>query len=632
MVIYDFGCIGQPYLGNILLALSGAVAALAVVAGLAVIGAFLRRGARFQAQDIFVGWGVVAAVMTLTAVLFNHALPFATFALFLLIAVAAIPALKSSYFNAPFWLLTLFPGLFILAAINLAGVARWDDFSHWVPNALYLFQYDSLPGPSLPAPHSLWPGYPYALPFLTYMASWLAHGFLMQGGAMINFLLLMAFASILAELPPRPAEAHPLNLAVIGRIALAVLLVTLANPGFDAKFIVTSHGDAPTMVLTAALGLMLWRITQDRKHLSIATILPIALTASALVLIKQSNIVLLGLLVCAFMAVSAKNKTLKPTLAALPMMIAPALILRFIWQQYVDANIGGNGFAFHPLSAWRFDLAGPLLRSISRVALTNNGLSALMLIVTGCGIANLFRRPTPLRNFALMTGVVYLGYILFLIAAYLGATFTEAEIIGAASFYRYSTHTILLGVSAFWMAAPTLWQNLKNVAPSCTGLMLAGTRAPGIRIVSCLLAVAVLPLILFVHGGWLIPPARPTICATRLLGRNVAEALPSNTNLAILEPEDDGMQGYFTHIVNLELGLEEARTNRILKLAGYMIKSPEKTHQYLNLINADKDINAILVHQALHNPLQIDNYDNGMGPLLLYRSAEGWNRLALQKE
>jgi hypothetical protein len=142
----------------------------------------------------------------------------------------------------------------------------------------------------------------------------------------------------------------------------------------------------------------------------------------------------------------------------------------------------------------------------------------------------------------------------------------------------------------------------------------------------------VLPLILFVRAGWLIPQPRPAICAIRLLGRNVAEALPSNTNLAILEPENDGMQGYFTHIVNLELELEEARANRILNLAGYMIKSPEKTHQYLDLINADKNINAILVHQALHNPLQIGNYDNGTGPLLLYRSAEGWNRLALQRE
>ena len=56
-----------------------------------------------------------------------------TLALFLLMGFAVIPALKRKYFIAPFWLLALFPGLFILVAVNIAGIAAWDDFGETPP-------------------------------------------------------------------------------------------------------------------------------------------------------------------------------------------------------------------------------------------------------------------------------------------------------------------------------------------------------------------------------------------------------------------------------------------------------------------------------------------------------------------
>ena len=206
--------------------LRGALACLIVLAGLASLGRLMARASHFHPIHILTGWALTAIALTVAATLTGHALLTTMLALFILMAWSFIPALRQGYFETPFWIVMLVPGLLILTVINLSGIARWDDFSHWVPNALFLFQHNSLPSAVLPATHSVWPGYPYALPFLTYLASQLASGFILQGGAMFNVLLLLMFAGLLAE-----TGSVTSSRLKFGLMAVAMIVVTLAQPG-----------------------------------------------------------------------------------------------------------------------------------------------------------------------------------------------------------------------------------------------------------------------------------------------------------------------------------------------------------------------------------------------------------------
>jgi hypothetical protein len=508
-VIYDFSCSKYVgFLNQVLPALGNAGAVILVTMGMSSLGALLFRRSEFRATDIFAGWGVVAAFMTLVAVLFSHALLYAAFVLAIVMIVSLWRTVKYGYFSSPFWLLALFPGLVILTALNLLGLSGWDDFSHWVPNALYIFHYNGVPGLAMPATHSAWPSYPYAVPFITYLASNLAGGFLMQGAAMFNFLLLLAFAAMLVQTSEKSEPETRINWRSVGLAALALLLVTLANPSFNASFTMTNEGDTSIMILVGALGLLLWQmigalgLKSGSKARDIA--LQAALTAMALVLVKQVGVYLLGLLSFAFLVVAGKNKVLKSAMKNLPLILVPALVMHFVWQHYVDKSMGGMGFGVRPLALWRFDLVGSVLKSMWHEIVKNNGLSAITFLTIVVGTLSLFRPATPIRNFALLSAIVCSGYLAFLFVSYIGSTFSEAEIRRAASFYRYSTHIGLLGITFLWFAIPPIWINLKekNKLPFLTARSFIA--APALQKGCVLFLVSLLPITLPIQSRWLI--------------------------------------------------------------------------------------------------------------------------------
>jgi hypothetical protein len=567
-MIYDFGC-NDPvkFLDKLLPALAGVGAVLLVLAGMSALGALVQRRSEFRATDVFCGWGIVAAFMTLVAVSFSHALLWAALILAVFLVGAIWRAAKCGYFISPFWLLALFPGVIILTGINFAGISEWDDFSHWVPNALYLFHYDGVPSLTMPPPHSIWPSYPYAIPFLTYLASLLAAGFLMQGGAMFNFLLLLAFAALLArtKLPSTQRQSNdplengtPLNARTIGLAGLALLVTTLANPSFSPRFTMSSEGDTSTMILVGTLGLLLWqmidalqqRLTRVINDLTVQ----IALTATALVLIKQVDFILFGLLVFAFLVVACKNKILKSAIIQLPFMLAPAFIARLIWQQYVDVEMGGAGFAVQPLSSWHFDLIGPLARAMLVEAVKNNGLYGMTLITIAIGTISFFRPPTSFRNFALLAAIVCGGYLLVLFTAYVGSTFGKIEIVRAASFYRYTTHIGFLGTGFLWIAIAQLWLRLKE--KSLTPAVPTFLASPKHRTACVFFLLCTLPLALMVRSRWIVQGTNAETCRYLNIGHKVALAIPDHASLAVVTPKDSG---FFSIVVNFALALSEAQ-------------------------------------------------------------------------
>lgn len=623
-MIFDFGCrASADVLSQIFPAVRGAFACIAIVAGLAVIGRGVRKGAQFQAVDILCGWGLVAAFMTTVSVLYARPLEVARLIIFGAMLLAAIPAVRQKYFDSPFWCLVLFPGLVILVAINILGIGEWDDFSHWVPNAFYVWQNDDVPGRDLPISHSFWPGYPYAVPFLTYLASHLAGGFLVEGGAMVNFLLLLAFAAMLTEVGYRPFEEQRVSLMNVGRLCLALLAVTFLNPNFNASFTMTNQGDTPTMVAVGALGLMFWNLIDVVVQKDYVTrqilFLQILLVSTLLVLVKQGNLALLGLLIIAFLAVSWKNKVLKEaSVLVLPIFIVPFLF-RYIWHHHVEMELAGSGKGLNPIHEWRWDLLAPLLRAMGHETLKKSGCFGLILVASIYGIASLFRAPDRVRNFAILAGIMGGGYISFLLICYLGGAFNQREILEAASFYRYATHVGLLNIGLVWIATPRLlgWLQERMKISPFTSWNKASAGA-------CLSVVLALPLLLLFHPAWLTARPSSQVCSFRNEARWIAGRLPDDARLAIIEPES---YGKFSHIVNFELSLEERKDRPRASVVSTVNRSNVAKLSSRVKAFQQGDIDAIYVPRAKRVPLQIMGFTNDAAPVFLLREGREWKQV-----
>jgi hypothetical protein len=621
-MVFDFGCRSSAeVLTQIFPAARGALACVAIVVGLAVLGRGLRKGAEFQAADILCGWGLVAAFMTTISVLYARPLEAARFIVFGAMLLAAIPAVRQKYFNSPFWCLVAVPGLVILLAINILGIATWDDFSHWVPNALYVWQNDGVPSSGLPTSHSVWPGYPYAVPFLTYLASHLAGGFLVEGGAMLNFLLLLAFAAMLTEVRHPPFQEQGISVISVGWLCFALLAVTFLNPNFNTSFTMTNQADTSTMVAVGALGLMFWNLIDALVHKDGAAkqklFQQILFVSTLLVLVKQGNLALLGLLIIAFVVVSWKNKVLKEASALVLLVLLVAFLSRYIWQHHVDTELAGNGKGLMPVHEWRWDLLAPVLSAMGGEALRRSGCFGLILVASVYGIVSLFRAPDRVRNFAILAGIVGGGYVIFLMICYIGGAFNERESREAASFYRYGTHVGLLNIGLIWIAAPRMlgWLQERMKIFSLTPWSKASAGA-------CLFAVVALPISLLLNPKWLIAAPNSQVCSFRNQARSIAGKLPEDTRLAIIEPETSGK---FSQIVNFELSLE-GRTGASVAETVDRLKVDRLSSRIKTFQQGD-NIDAIYVEKAKQAPVQIMGFTNDAAAIFLLREGRQWKRL-----
>ncbi|MFA5040542.1 MAG: hypothetical protein WC464_02780 [Bdellovibrionales bacterium] len=522
--------------------------------------------------------------MTLAAVFFKQPLLIAAFCIFCLMLAGVAIGIKKRIFIASYWILAIFPGILVLAVINAVGLGGYafDDFSHWVPNALYVFQNNDVPSKEVPSLHSIYPGYPYALSYLIYLASLLVGGFLVQGGAMINFLLLFVFSIMLVETKEENEalyiRTHSIDKNILRVASLALLLTVFFNSSI-ATFGLTNQGDTGTMVLCGALGIMFWRVTEilrlnnngETRKLSLS----LALTAIAFVLIKEANFVLLLFLVFAFLFLSWRSCFLIPALTRLPLILLPALGLRVLWQFYANSEIGGGGVGILPLHAWKFDLFEPLLEGIWQEIKWKYPVFVLMFGTIGCGIFSIFRSPGKWRSFAILASIVQIGYVVFVFAAFLGSDFTEYTIREAASFHRYMLHAAFLGVPTFWFMAVAFMSYMKEKK-----LVPVFLSSPFLRGASTFCIVLIIPIIAFVKTDWIVVRPAPSLCTMRKLAYETAQALPNNSKLGAIFLPNDGLAAF---VVNLGLALGEVQTGRSMN----MVWHSDSFHSYVQPTESD---------------------------------------------
>ncbi len=587
--IADWGCQSV----SIFQAIPGVIAVLALFALVAVPGRFAGGSRRWLPADIISGWGLLTLVLTLSGLY----LPFGLSAVLLVLGAMVLTGIFLIIFRnnpwkpastqvAPkhyFWLgVTFVLQLWVLLLINKEGITFWDDFSHWTLNALYLWQNDALPASSLPKPYAVWSAYPYALPFLTYAASLMRGAFLTQGGAMINWMLLAVTAWALVETRFEANESKPGWLFKMASLGLAILLVTVFNPGFNASYTVSNGSDTPTAFAVVFCGLILmqWHGAfqkGDRREI-IAPGVQFALAAVVLVMLRQVNIVLLALLAAGFLVTALKARFLGKASGALVLALVPALLLRWAWQDYTQQALPGGSFSVLPFAEWRWALLPEAFLAAGKEILEKWGYFLLMGCAGAAGIRFLFRPLTPRRVFGIITATVFLGYIGFIFTAYVAAaSFSPYEIKRAASFYRYSTHVCLPGVAFLWFyLRPCLERK-----PGKPWRLKAFTTFVWL----------VLPVIYLAKPGWVVPQARPALCEDRALGQKLAKALPSPSRFVLIDPKGNGFR-YF--IINFEFALDDSRRQTRLRAVDKIDElSADRLEGFLSGLSGQTDVNAV---------------------------------------
>ncbi len=482
------------------------------------------------------------------------------------------------------FLVALLVQIWALILLNHVGISGWDDIAQWAPNSLYLWLHNSFPAPSLATSYSNRPVYPYALAYLNYLVSFAQGAFVIQAGAMINWLLLASFAWALTEF----AEAKRTFAFKIFRLGFAMIMVTLFNPSFNPSFSITGQTDMTTSVLLGFLTLLLLRlheVLREKTHAEIKALsLQLSLGAVIFVLLRDMNIVLFALLVFASMLISLREKYFRKAILALSPSIGSGFIFYTIWHVYAGhAAPQDKAISILPFAAWHWPLFPEMLRSIGLEMIKKNGFYALMFGTSGFGIWAFLRgRIGEKETLAVMTAVVFIGSVFFIITVFMGASlFSERNITNAMSFYRYGTHTGLMGVAMLWL----LYE--KHLEPRLNfKIILPAT----------IISFALLPLVCLIKTSWVVPKPSVALCTDRAFGNELAQLLPPGSRLAILDSSSNGFREF---IINLELALDDATLGgqkQIITTAdGFQ---PEKMSTALEQIKKDTSINAVLLTAA----------------------------------
>jgi hypothetical protein len=535
-------------------------AALAVFAAAVVIGAVIgREGDRFPASDACVGLGAAGTAITLIGIAIPQSLSMGA-------AGAGLLALGCGFWllwtgrrcgGPGQWLavLPLIPLLFIIAG---EAPSHWDEFSHWLSAAAFLYRYDGFPNPALPPIASISPGYPYAVPLFIHWASLLANRFLPGAGALFSALLLASCVGVFIGLVGEIARCGSLRPSSLSRTTICILVgvflpaVTVLSPIYDPSFTLTALADTATAVATATCAALIWlildRLARDRHAEVQSLALRFGFAASFLINLKQANGVLVALLLSAFLLIALRNVRLRAgaVLCLAPALLGPAMITTAAWNAYVTVNLPGGQFGILPPSQWNIDLLPEIVTAIGRQMAAHPVHFALMLAMSAAGIASLFRMRTGIDRLLGVTTVLWLGYTGFLLVTYV-IVFSPEEAAAAAQFWRYDTHVGLVGLLAGVGVLARYWPS--RIVPRPLAAV-------------ALLGMGALPVASVLFPSWIKPTSDPELPFYLEIGRDLADILPSSARLAVFDPNSVGL---ISHVVRYELA-RPGRDDRDLRV------------------------------------------------------------------
>jgi len=526
----------------------GLASALGVWIAFAVFGGLAGGDRRLAEADPFVGWALVALIVTTLGVAADVPFRWTTWPL---VAAAPLAALalwrRDARLLPPEGLRILLLGAPMLLLISAMMASQWDEFSHWLPSARHLYVNDRFPDAADPVIGVSFPAYPYGWPLVRYIASRVSGRFVEIAGAVTNVLILLTFGLVvvrLVRLGLGRDETAPSGWTLC---ALGGLAATLLNPTFVQKVALTAYADVATAAAVGLGGVLGWRMLgaiADETPGARSLAMQFGLVMMLLVNLKQATFVLFVLLVIAVVSTGVADRQVRARwpdlLAATPWMVLPPLLLYGIWRYHVAAELPGAEMSLRPLSEWFIELVPDILAMMGVVLAKKGGYLGVMVVAVVLGARGVLRMRTPLDRLAVITGAMFLAYNAFLLLMYVAA-FGRNDSLRVASLWRYNMHLGLL-----------------CVAFAAYGLAAAWQRSAGARVLPR--AVGTLAIVLMVIA--------PVVFASKLrfdrdaryrhfrtVGAESAQLLEASARYYVLDPTGSGESAV---IVRYEVARPEA--------------------------------------------------------------------------
>ncbi|MHC8510300.1 MAG: hypothetical protein ACYYKD_13100 [Rhodospirillales bacterium] len=451
--------------------LQALLAVSAVWVLLSGLGALIGGRGRITALDGLLGWAVVCAVFTVAGVFTS--LPFDKLAVVLGAAgaVGLIAAKRRGEGVLPAGLahMLVLAAPLLLAASAMAA-SQWDEFSHWLPSTRFMLETHTFPDAGLRETGASYPAYPYNWVFLPYLAGLVSGGGVAESaGGLFNLLLWFCFG-LLALRAARTiagassAEAPP----GWGLAALAALAVTIFNPTFVQKVVLTSYADTAAAVCLGA-GVMLGcqALTAEAQGDGARAMRRMAhagLMLMILVNLKQASLVLfvIGAGAVSFAGLLDRGVKLPRWTALSAVLVLPGAALYAVWRFHVQTELPGAEFVIPPPDQWLVGQIPQAFISMVGVLAGKGAYFAVMLLALGFGAWGAFRPRTLFDRLALTAGLAFLGYNAFLLFVYITVMGPDGPA-RVFSMWRYNMH--LGGLSVVFLAAgaAVLWRRYGNI-------------------------------------------------------------------------------------------------------------------------------------------------------------------------
>jgi len=437
-----------------------------VVIAYMMLGGAAAGRARLPEADLICGWALAVSAVTLIGITTRIGISQVDHALIALaVAAAFILWRRERRLFHPGWAPIVVVGLPLILLVAAMQPSQWDEFTNWLPNARYLFEFDGFPHRGGPKSASVFPAYPYGLATPIAHVSVLVGRFAENTGALFNVALLMAFALLIVRLIALGAgrEIDDRRAPSWGITALALLAVTVLSPTFVPKIAFTAYADLATSICVGFAGLifvfMLGALADGVTERARALAWQAGLVLTMLVSLKQVNLVLALALVCGAALAAWRDPHVglrrlapfAPHVALLPAVVYVA------WRIYVGIEIPGGELSVRPMSQWFIGLIPKILAQMAFVLSKKGGYFALMLIALALGIRALRSVVTPLDRLAVIAATAFVGYNGFLFICYV-TVFGENDAVTVGSFWRYNMHLGALALALAALGLAMLWR------------------------------------------------------------------------------------------------------------------------------------------------------------------------------
>lgn len=453
-------------LENLDINLIALAASIITVLGLTILGSPIvhpKNGGPIVA--FAVGMGVMVTLFTVFGTIFYSNFNLLALILCVLALLAGVLTYRRGQLG-PHLSLALFAMVAVgVLAIIVSGriASEWDEFSHWLHAFRYLFENSRFPGPPDAAPmQSCCAAYPYGWPLLAYLSSMMA-GFIESIPAVLNILILGLFGGLLAQLaqPERKSPSFPV-------IAIGVLGATLLGTTFVSKLVFSTYADNITSVMVAVAAFLTFSINKALEEKDTTTaaqmFIALALVGTALLSVKPGNLVLYAAILGSGSLLILRSGAWRGLRWPAILVILIPCVVYVLWRDFVGDHLSGQELVIQKFSDWKISLIPQILSSMLVVAGHKSGYFFLMVVVVVLGVRGFIRMQSDIDRLAVIVGLLFIGYNLFLLFTYV-AVFGKNDALRVASYWRYNTHLGLAGTLVAFLLLREIWDRFIAYRP-----------------------------------------------------------------------------------------------------------------------------------------------------------------------